>query len=644
MAVAAVLSICVLLQFSAAYLALRLLRITGKSSAWVFMAAAIILMGVRPSITLWRLLRGDLSHPPDLGAESVALVISILMVIGIAWIGPLFRSIKGSEQALRRSEEEFRLLFGTVTDIVCLLDTELRVLSITPSVQGVLGHRPEEVIGKRLLDLQVVSPADLDALASDIRRLLAGEQLPLSAYEFLAKDGTPRFVEISGEPVRHEGTVAGLIAVARDVTEHERAEKELRQSEARLAEAERIARLGNWEWDIRTGALAWSDEVYRIFALSPQGFGASYEAFLNAVHPDDREHVARAVQEALYAKKPYSIDHRIVLPDGSERTVHEEAEVTFDTAGKPIRMLGTVQDTTERTMLQDQLARAHKLEAIGQLAAGIAHEINTPIQYIGDNVYFLGQSFAVLRHVFGKFQSLLAAAKAGELFPQLVAEAEREAEQAELGYLTVEIPLAIEQSLDGVRRVAEIVRAMKEFSHPEVRRKVPVDINRSIESTLTVARNEWKYVAEVTTDLDERLAVVPCVPGELNQVILNLIVNAADAIAEVAGDPPARKGTISIRTRALDDKAEIRIRDTGGGIPNQIASRVFDPFFTTKGPGKGTGQGLAIAHAVVVERHGGSINFETESGKGTTFIIRLPLAPRPSDEDGEHEAANLVCR
>jgi len=197
----------------------------------------------------------------------------------------------------------------------------------------------------------------------------------------------------------------------------------------------------------------------------------------------------------------------------------------------------------------------------------------------------------------------------------------------DVDFLVAEIPKAIQQTLGGVDRVARIVRAMKEFSHPGTGEKTLVDLNQAVETTLTVARNEWKYVATVKTDFDPNLPLIPCLPGELNQVMLNLVVNAAHAIAEVVKDDGQARGLITATTRQCGDWVEIRIRDTGPGIPEKIRHKIYDPFFTTKPVGKGTGQGLAIAHTVIVEQHGGTLHFETELGAGTVFIVRLPLKP-----------------
>jgi signal transduction histidine kinase len=197
-------------------------------------------------------------------------------------------------------------------------------------------------------------------------------------------------------------------------------------------------------------------------------------------------------------------------------------------------------------------------------------------------------------------------------------------ERADSGYLLEEIPKAIEQTLEGVTRVSRLVGAMKEFSHPGTKEKIPLDLNHAIENTITVARNEWKYVADLETEFDPLLPLISCQPGEFNQVTLNLIVNAAHAIADVVGKGGSTKGKIKIQTRDSTEWVEIRIQDTGSGIPEKVRARVFDPFFTTKEIGKGTGQGLAIARSVIVDKHGGTIHFETEEGKGTTFIVRLP--------------------
>ena len=293
--------------------------------------------------------------------------------------------------------------------------------------------------------------------------------------------------------------------------------------------------------------------------------------------------------------------------------------------------------------LQNQLTQSKKLESIGQLAAGIAHEINTPMQYIGDNMNYLETAFNRIVQVLKTYDGLLAAAKEGAATADDVVAVEAAIQKTRLKSLFKEVPEAIQDSQDGIRTAARIVRAMKEFSHPGSDEKTPIDINQAIGTTITVSRNEWKYVAEIETDLDTELPLVPCLPGELNQVLLNLLVNAAHAIADAVGDGSHGKGTITVSTRRRETGVEIGIKDTGQGIPEEVQGRIFEPFFTTKELGKGTGQGLSITHSIIVQKHGGKIWFETEVGSGTTFIIWLPLKMRVSDKEPDLAALGAAA-
>ncbi len=266
-----------------------------------------------------------------------------------------------------------------------------------------------------------------------------------------------------------------------------------------------------------------------------------------------------------------------------------------------------------------ELEQSRKMESIGRLAAGIAHEINTPIQFLGNNLEFLKKSYAQLRRLTDANESVLM-----DLPEAKAAELRSLATEVNLAYLREEVPQAISESLEGIQRVTKIVRAMKEFSHPGGTEKVPVDVNECLVTTSTVARNEWKHLADLVLDLDPALPYIQGLPAELNQVFLNLIVNAADAIGEkVPAD--AGKGVISLSTRRHALGVEIRIADNGVGIDEQVQKKIFDPFFTTKRVGKGTGQGLTVCYQVIVNRHGGTIHCQSALGAGTTFILRLPL-------------------
>jgi two-component system, NtrC family, sensor kinase len=335
----------------------------------------------------------------------------------------------------------------------------------------------------------------------------------------------------------------------------------------------------------------------------------------------ERERIVRGFESEIKCK------------DGSIRWICETACKATKLDGSSLYYQGFVVDITaqkqarqERNLMEAHLRQAQKLESVGQLAAGIAHEINTPIQYIGDNIRFVLESFTELGGLLAECQKLATAVQAHSATQDMVSAVESISRTADLEYLSREIPAAARQSLDGVKHVAKIVRAMKEFSHPGSTEKAPVDLNHAIETTLTVARNEWKYVAEVVTELAPDLPAVQGLPAELNQVILNLIVNATHAIGDVVKNVEGTKGTIKITTRKAGAWVEIVISDTGAGIPEAIRHRIFEPFFTTKEVGKGTGQGLAIARSTVVKKHGGELFFESTVGKGTIFTVRLPAS------------------
>lgn len=275
------------------------------------------------------------------------------------------------------------------------------------------------------------------------------------------------------------------------------------------------------------------------------------------------------------------------------------------------------QEMAERQRVEIELRHAHKMEAVGQLAAGIAHEINTPMQYIGSSLQFLKSSFADLQNLSQKLEESLPLIQGHEAVVEATMTA---VEEADLDYLRERVPKALDRALEGIERVTQIVGALNEFSHPDQRVKSGADINRAIETTLKVATNEYKYVAEVVTDF-QTIPPVECHLGGINQVFLNLIVNAAHAIAATE----VKKGLITIRTWQNNDSVRISISDNGSGIPEDIQHRIFDPFFTTKEIGRGTGQGLAISHKIIIENHGGLLFFETEPGAGTTFHIALPI-------------------
>ena len=375
-------------------------------------------------------------------------------------------------------------------------------------------------------------------------------------------------------------------------------------------------------------------EFLEVNDAAVERYGYSRDEFLHMtvtqIRPaEEQDQLKKYVQQI---RSPYQgigeWKHR--TKDG--RVVNVEASLhTFDYGGRRAAVV-IAQDVTARKQLELELRHSQKLEAVGGLASGIAHELNTPIQFVGDNTHFLQDAFRDLDRVLEQYRQVRNAAAGGVVPPALLEEVAQVEAAADLDYLRQEIPKALEQSLDGVTRVARIVRAMKEFAHPDRSEKMATDINKSLESTLIVARNEIKYVADTETDFGE-LPLVLCHGGDINQVFLNLLVNAAHAIQDVAKDS-GKTGLIRVTTRQEGDEVLISIADTGSGIPEDIRDKIFEPFFTTKGVGRGTGQGLAIARSIVVDKHGGSLTFDTEVGRGTTFHIRLPVDPDAARTEG----------
>ncbi len=312
------------------------------------------------------------------------------------------------------------------------------------------------------------------------------------------------------------------------------------------------------------------------------------------------------------------------------------AALWFESKIAPVRVGGQIvgavmvaQEITERKRAEAELMAGRQMALLGTLAAGVAHEINTPIQFIGDSLQFLRDATRDLLGLFDQIHALRQAAVAGRPLEQAVSQAREAEAEADLPYLRQNIPPAFERCLAGLKRVSTIVRSLKEFAHPAQEEMRAADLNRIVETTLTIAAGEYKYVSELQTDFGE-LPPVMCHAGEIGQVVLNVVVNAAHAIGDVVAGTD-RKGMITVRTRREGPMAVISISDTGAGIPENVRPRIFDPFFTTKEVGKGTGQGLAIASSTIRGRHQGELTFETTLGEGTTFFIRIPIV--------NHEAA-----
>jgi len=346
---------------------------------------------------------------------------------------------------------------------------------------------------------------------------------------------------------------------------------------------------------------------------------------LSIVHPDEIEEVREVARRVMETAQRELVTMRCRHKDGSYLHFEASLNAVKDDSGHPVYLVITARDITERYKKEMQTRLNQKLESIGLLAAGIAHEINTPTQFISDNTRFLIEAFEKFDRLIGGYRATLRTAEAQGLLGAELAQLRELEEKCELDYYKGEVPRTLEQSLEGLGRVSKIVRSLKEFSHPGSPNRTPLDLNHAIENAIVVCRHEWKYVAEVVTDLDPTLPLVPCLADEFNQAILNLLINAGHAVADTRVPGKEVNGKITVKTSQSDGWAIISISDTGVGIPEAIHDRIFEPFFTTKALGKGTGQGLPIVRSVIVGKHQGKVSFTTEVGKGTTFTLHLPL-------------------
>jgi len=426
-----------------------------------------------------------------------------------------------------------------------------------------------------------------------------------------------------------------LRALARANAEHAAAEAENRaaeQAQVKLlaASEERLRDLAEsasdwfWETDAEDRLTMVSDRFFAVTGFSPDDIlGTTRLQFAKSAR--SQEDAAKWVTYAkdIAARRPFrNLDYSLQTRAGRLIHIRSSGKPFFADDGTFKGYRGTSSDITALVDAQREALQSSRLASVGQLAAGIAHEINTPIQYVGDNLRFFDSSLKSMT------DAIKAVEAATAEVPEVQAKVAAILEAADIPYLLEELPAAAQQSLDGVEHVGRIVRSMKEFSHPGSSAKVMTDLNRAIESTLIVTTNEWKHTARVEKDLDPNLPQILCLPADVNQVLLNLIVNASHAL-----EGQERQGVIRISTRAEADAIEIRIADNGPGVPETLRERVFDPFFTTKAVGKGTGQGLAIAMDVVVNKHGGRLSVEETEGGGATFVVRLPKAAAEAERE-----------
>ena len=416
--------------------------------------------------------------------------------------------------------------------------------------------------------------------------------------------------------------------------EQQRLHERLRASEARYRACFEGTSVGQALTDLDGSFIEVNPTFAAMLGYSPAE--VTGRRFSELTHPDDVAGIAAARDALLNGQQTGRMEKRCLRKDGTVLWIDLCVGLLRDSQEMPLYFVVHVIDISERKRVEEEfrkeekrrkdleveLSQARKLQSVGQLAAGIAHEINTPTQYVGDGIHFLKEAFAGYQQLNGHYRRAIELLTSTPGHESLVDEIRAMESSADLHYFEENVPGTFDRCHDGIARISTIVRAMKEFAHRDQQEKSPADLNRALQSTIDIARGEYKYVAEVETEFG-MIPPVSCHLGDLNQVFLNLIVNAAHAIGELVGQS-GQKGRIKIRTSCEGDSVRIDITDNGAGIPAVVRPRIFEPFFTTKEVGKGTGQGLPIARSIVVEKHQGTLTFETEVGKGTTFTIRLP--------------------
>ncbi len=439
----------------------------------------------------------------------------------------------------------------------------------------------------------------------------------------------PVAVQLSPDDQRHmrlskialrsrHGHITGLVGIAVDVSDIATALESVERTRKRLDVALTSTNIGIVEWSPRSSTLYFSESTSRTLGLETTSDGIL--SLLNrTAHPQDLQQARRRVRALLRpVTERVEFELRLSLPDRRRRRVLLRLiAVERNARGFATCIVGTITDITELRETEEIVNNSRKLEALGQLAAGVAHEINTPAQFVGDNLRFLAGIMNDFGEVLHEIKTAAAANQA--MPPEMVLSL---FEQKDIAFASTEAPQAIAQSIEGIERIAGIVRALKDLSHPGTT-KVAVDLNHIIRSAVTVATNEWKYSSTVELQLAPDLPQITAIAGDLQQLVLNLIVNAAHAVEQANQTRGREKGLITITTAHYVDHVELRITDDGCGIPEAIQSRVFDAFFTTKPVGKGTGQGLAIVQRVV-QKHRGHIELHSQVGAGTTFRITLP--------------------
>ncbi|WP_051249773.1 ATP-binding protein [Maridesulfovibrio zosterae] len=522
---------------------------------------------------------------------------------------------------LIESQLLLKLVADNVPAMISFVNNELRYKFVNVPYAQMFGKYRDEVVGDTYREL--LSEEDDADMMQRVNMVMSGTKVSFEK-EYQLSDNTPIFLFTSYVPyVAHNGLVCGFFSMTMDITERKKSEQELLKKHQLLLDILDGIKAAVLYVDTETF------EIVKANVLAGQMIGMPIDELIGN---DFRQYIC---------SKPYLYDGYACLTTDDIVENNEfyllrsdDSIIPIDKTVLPMKIgsqsyfIKILFDITERKNIEQQLAHAVKMESIGQLAAGIAHEINTPAQYINDNLKFINDSISQVVSIINSYKNIFDKTDLKDCLAREYKELKDNIEDIDLDYILAEIPIAVTQSQEGIGRISEIVKAMKRFTHPGQDSKQLVNIHDALESTAIVCRNEWKYHAELKTDFDESMPLVPCFINDINQVFLNVIVNAAHAIShKQSTDHIANKekGIITLQTKYVDGWAQINIHDNGAGIDPDVLPRIFDPFYTTKEVGKGTGQGLSISYSIIVTKHNGAITITSKKGVGTTCIIRIPV-------------------
>lgn len=535
--------------------------------------------------------------------QMYGVLFAFTVILG-GWIIYLFRMNKRLKQAQdkalrnellwRESERQLKSFIANLPGaaFICQNDQDWTMNFISERIEDISGYRPEQIINNEQLSYnEIIFEGDRTRVREIVMEELALGKAYELEYRIVRQDGELRDVWESGCGVVEDGEVVRLEGLIIDISERKKIENALRESETRFSYAFGGTNDGLWDWNVESDKIYLNPRWYTMLGYEYLEFPGTYENWKILLHPDDAERVVEVIEAHLHDGTPFAVEFRMKTKDSKWLWILSRGRtVEFDSQGNPVRMTGTHVNISQRKELEEQLLMSRKLESIGQLAAGVAHEINTPIQYIKANLRFMYDVLA------------------------MTDDDKKE--------ICSEMKAAAKDSISGIDKISKIVSTLKRISHLQPGRLMFVDVINVVNEAALVSKNVWKYFAELSFDFQDEMPMLYCDPVEIEQLVLNLIVNSAHAL-EDKYKGMGKVGRLNIKTAFDEQYIYLEVSDDGCGISEENISRVYDPFFTTKEQGRGTGQGLSLVYSIV-KKYDGTIDISSEHGHGTKVSIAFP--------------------